>query len=259
MRRTPVRLPALLIVLAAAAAFAAPALADGPVLYVNRVVVAGPGDVRLGDLVSAGGALDAAARETLSRSVATVADKLLSVPLSQYLPLLEEGFGRDAIIVGARSIVAPRGSALEQQAFLLDRLADWLIGQGLLGEARQEIAVTQANASGSAPRSGTPSFQVLKTVKGVSEVSFSLSSAEGSVSGRAVIASPAQGPEARPGIRSGVPVQVVFHKNLITIEMQGKAQGAAGIGEAVAVFVADSQKSFTGKLREGRVVDVELP
>jgi flagella basal body P-ring formation protein FlgA len=60
-------------------------------------------------------------------------------------------------------------------------------------------------------------------------------------------------------VRSGQAVNVIFHKGPITIEMPGKTLAAAGIGEQVKVLLTDSQKSFTGYLREGKAVDVELP
>jgi len=64
---------------------------------------------------------------------------------------------------------------------------------------------------------------------------------------------------AAPDLRPSDPVRVVFHKGPITIEMQGKAQGQAAVGDMVNVMVTDSQKSFTGRLRAGKAVDVELP
>jgi hypothetical protein len=256
MRPAPRRITMLLLALLLPCAAAG---AGGTTLYVNRVVVAPAGDVRLGDLLTLSGDIPAAAREALARSVAVLSDKPVYLPLAVYMPLLEEAFGKDAIIVGSRSVVIPKGTAAESEAYLLDRLADWLLAQGMLGEGRVEIALTQTNARGVPPRSGTPVFQAVKTVKGIAEVSFSLAGADGSFAGRAVFASAAGMSEAKPGLKPGTPVQIVFHKDLITIEMQGKALGAAAVGDTVNVLVADSQKSFTGKVCEGKVVEVDLP
>jgi hypothetical protein len=256
MGPAPRRITTLLLALLLTAMAAG---AEGTILYVNRVVVAPAGDVRLGDLLKLSGDATAVAREALARSVAVLSDRLVYLPLSPYMPALEEAFGRDAIIVGSHSVVIPTGTAAESEAFLLDRLVDWLLSQGMLGEGRVEITLTQNNVKGIAPRGGTPVFQVVKTVKGVAEVSFSLVGADGSATGRAVFVSASGASEAKPGLKQGTPVQIVFHKDLITIEMQGKALSAAGVGDTVNVLVADSQKSFRGRVCEGKVVEVDLP
>jgi len=258
-RRVTTLLLALLLAVAAGRAAAGPAGAGGVTLYVNRVVVASAGDVRLGDLLMLSGDIPAAARETLARSVAVLSEKPVYLPLAAYMPLLEEAFGRDAIIVGSRSIVIPRGTAAESQAYLMDRMVDWLVSQGMLGGGRVEISLTQNAVKGVPPQGGTPAFQLVRTVKGIAEVSFSLAGADGSVAGRVVFASAAGAAEAAPGLKPGTPVQIVFHKDLITIEMQGKALGAAAVGDTVSVLVADGNKSFTGRVREGKVVEVDLP
>jgi hypothetical protein len=252
-------LPLALLLAAAGILAAAPAAADGTILYVNRVVVAPAGDVRLGDLLKLSGDASPTGREALAQSVAVLADRLVYLPLSPFMPALEAAFGRDAIIVGSHSIVIPKGTAAESEAYLIDRLVDWLLGQGMLGEGSVEIALTQNTVKGVPPRGGTPAFQVVRTVKGIAEVSFSLAGADGSAAGRAVFPTAAGVAESRPGLKPGTPVQIVFHKDLITIEMQGKALAAATIGDTVNVLVADSQKSFTGKVREGKVVEVDLP
>jgi flagella basal body P-ring formation protein FlgA len=41
--------------------------------------------------------------------------------------------------------------------------------------------------------------------------------------------------------------------------MPGKALASASVGENVSVFVADSQKTFTGRVIEGKAVQVDLP
>jgi flagella basal body P-ring formation protein FlgA len=52
---------------------------------------------------------------------------------------------------------------------------------------------------------------------------------------------------------------VVFRKGPITVEMPGKALATAAVGDAVSVVVADIQKTFTGRVLEGKAVQVDLP
>ena len=54
-------------------------------------------------------------------------------------------------------------------------------------------------------------------------------------------------------------MQVIFHKGPITIEMPGKAIGNGAVGGKVGVYVADSQRSFIGRVVDGKAVEVELP
>lgn len=234
--------------------------AQGATLYVNRLVVAPAGDLSIGDLINASGDMPAEAREALARSVAVISDKPVYIPLSVYISQLDAVFGSNAIIVGSRSLVIPKGTPVEGEAYVLDRLIDFLQGQGLLGEAKAEIALAQNAVKGTPPQDGTPSFQVQKSAKGTVEVSFSLAgSGGGSVTGRAVLMSAAGGSDAGAGVKSGSPVQVLFRKGPITIEMPGKALASAQMGESVSVYVSESQMSFTGQVREGKAVEVDLP
>ncbi len=253
MRRLTAR--ALLFMLALLPAAAA--AAGGATFYVNRIVVAGPGDISMGDLVQVSGDVPPEGREALARSVAVMADRILCVPTSWYRPQLEAVFGRGAIIVGSRSTVIPRGGALEAQAYLVDRLIDWLQSQGLLLDARTEIAVTQLNVKGTPPQDGTPAFQALKGARGGTDITVSLSGAGGgSVSGRFFIAA---APPGTDGVKPGTPVNVVFRKGLIEIEVPGKALTAASVGERLSVSITESQKSFSGQLIDGKAVEVDLP
>jgi len=229
-------------------------------LYVNRVVLASPGSVSLEALVRSSVAPGAAAREQLSRSVAVVTDTVQYLPVSAYASQLESAFGADAIIVGAWSLVVPRGTSAEGQPYLLDRLADYLVSQGLLAEAPSQIMVTLGSSSGAAPRDGTPVFQVVRTPRGT-EVSFQLTgSSGGTVSGRASLP-PADlvADSGAPALKSAAVVRVVFRRGPITVEMPGRVVAGGGAGQAVTVYVPDSQKTFTGRVLDGKAVQVDLP
>jgi hypothetical protein len=258
---------AVLALLLAAASTAAEggsqAVAQGAIVYVHRTVMAGPGDVRLGDIVRAGTPRTPAATETLARSVAVIADRILYLPASLSTGLIEQAFGSDCIIVGARTLVIPRDAVPDAEAYVLDRLADFLDAQGLVPEGKVEITLAQNLVRGEVPRQGAPVFQVVPGARGATEVTFSLSSASGgSVSGRVSLpaaSAPGGAATAAERISAGTGVEVTFHKGPVTIEMPGRALAAARVGERVPVSVAESQKRFTGTLREGKAVDVDLP
>lgn len=258
MRRVPRLLSPLLLALALF--LAGIVEAQGATLYVNRLVSAGPGDISLADLVQAAGDVPADAREALARSVAVAGDKVLLIPAALYRERLEAAFGRDSIIVGSRSIVVPRGALPEEETYLLVRLVDFLAAQGLVGAARSELAFVYNQVKGSLPTDGNPVFEVLRGSNGSVEISFSMTgSGGGSVSGK-VSLSAAAGPAAlTDGVKSGSPVQVIFRKGPITIEMPGKALAAAAMGGNVGVYVADSRKSFIGRVVDMKAVEVELP
>jgi len=233
--------------------------AQGTTLYVNRIVTADSGDIALGDLVQAAGDVPAAARETLARSIAVVGDKVLLIPASLYREQLESAFGRDSIIVGSRTIVVPRGTLPEEGTYLLTRLADYLSAQGLTG-AYTALSFTHYQLKGSFPTDGNPLFQAAKAPNGSVEVSYYLTgSGGGSVSGRVSFSSPAGDSGPTDGVRTGAPVKVIFHKGPITIELPGKASASAAVGGRVGVYVADSQRSFVGRVVDAKAVEVELP
>jgi hypothetical protein len=258
VRRTPRIFSLLLLGLALLTAGAVEA--QGTTLYVNRLVSADPGDIALGNLVHAAGDIPAAARETLARSIAIAGDKVLLIPSALYREQLEAVFGRDSIIVGSRTIVVPRGMFPEEETYLLTRLADFLSTQGLVGAAAIELFLAQYQLKGSFPTDGNPLFQVVKAANGSVEVSYSLTgSGGGSVSGRVSFSAPTGGAGSTDGVRSGAPVKVIFHKGPITIEMPGKATATAAMGGRVGVYVADSQRSFIGRVVDTKAVEVELP
>jgi hypothetical protein len=249
-----------LLVLVLALSFAGVVEAQGTTLYVNRLVTADPGDISLGDLVRAAGDIPAAAREALARSIAVAGDKVLLIPAALYRERLEAVFGRDSIIVGSRTIVVPRGALPEEETYLLTRLVDFLSSQGLVGAACTEFSLAQNQLKGSPPTDGNPLFQVVKAANGSVEVSYSLTGSSGSsVSGRVSFSVPADASGSTDGVRSGAPVDVIFRKGPITIEMPGKAMATVAVGGKVGVFVADSQKRFIGRVVDAKVVEVELP
>jgi hypothetical protein len=234
--------------------------ASGVTLYVQRVVVADPGDLRLGDLVQASGELSPEAREALALSVAVMADRVLYIPVSWYRTQLDAAFGPGAILVGTRTLVIPRGSSMDGQAYLADRLADWIQSQRT--ETKTEITIGSLTARGTPPADGTPVIQATRNTPGSTDVTFSLSgSAGGTVAGRLTLAaSPGTGSDAAsPAVKSGTAVNVVFKKGLITIEMPGKTLGSASVGDPVSVVTSESQKTFSGQLIDGKAVEVDLP
>jgi hypothetical protein len=227
-------------------------------VYVQRVVFADAGDVSLGDLVQAKGDIGPQGHEALAQSVAVLADAIFYVPAALYVDRLEAAFGDDAIVVGSRSLVIPRGAVPDGEAFLLDRLADYLCSQGVLGDQKAELRFTQNLVTGTPPQQGNPVFSMRKSMTGAVEVSFSLSGDPGnSVTGRVVTSD--GGVASSQGVKAGTAVQVVFHKGLITIEMPGKTLGPAGVGDKVSVYVPDSTRSFSGRVLDGKAVSVELP
>jgi Chaperone for flagella basal body P-ring formation len=255
------RAPRLLALLLLAIIFPAGATdARGTTVYVQRVFVADAGDVRLGDLVQARGDIGARGREALAQSVAVLADAPVYVPVALYRDRLEAAFGDDAIVVGSRSMVIPRGAVPDGEAFLLDRLADYLCAQGVLGDQKTELRFTQNLVTGIPPQEGSPVFSIRKSAADSIEASFSLGGVAGnSVTGRLTLPS-SQGSLATPQtLRNGALVQVVFHKGLITIQMPGRIAGPVGAGEKVSVYVPDSQRTFSGRVIDGKAVSVDLP
>ena len=231
----------------------------GTTLYVNRIVLAAPGNVSLDALIRTSAALTPEAREAMSRSATVLGDTVQYLPVSQYAPQLEAAFGTDAIIVGSWSLVVPRGTSAEAQPYLLDRLADFLIAQDLVNDSRAELLFTLGSQNGPPPQDGSPVFQVVKTSRGM-EVSFQLSgSGGGSVSGRVTLPAAPASPDSASAVKSNAPVRVVFRKGPITVEMTGRALGSAAVGQQVAVYIADSQKTFTGRVLDGKAVQVDLP
>jgi hypothetical protein len=235
------------------------AAARGATLYVNRVVAAPQGDVSLGTLVRSPGPLSAAEQEALSRTVAVLGNAVQFVPSSVYQGWIEAAFGPDAIIVGSRTILVPKGTAAESQAYLLDRLGDYLVAQKLVSNGIVEMAFAQGILTGAPPQDGTPAYQVRKSVRAV-EVSFLLTgSAGGSFSGKVTLPPVDDGAVAQAVVKPGSQVRVVFRRGPITVEVPGRTLGAASPGDDVKVSVTESHKTFTGRMLEGKAVNVDLP
>jgi len=254
------RFPCALLLLALAGLCAAAADARAATLYVNRLVVADPGDLSFGDLVRAVGDVPPGAGETLARTAAVITDRIVFIPVALSRGVLDDGFGRDSIIVGSRSLVVPRGSVPDDVASLLDRMVDFLAEKGVLGEDKVELEVVQTHLTGSIPRNAMPVFQLSRNARGTTEVSFSFSGQQAQpVSGKIVLAIRPVAAGIGEGVNSGDQVQVVFRRGPISIEMQGKALTTAAPGDKVSVFVPDSQKSFNGRVAGRKAVEVEIP
>jgi len=231
--------------------------ARGATLYVTRVMSADPGDVSLGDLLHASGDVPAEAQEALARSIAVMGDKVLYVPTAAYMEQVKDAFGADSILVGSRSLIVPRGGTVDGETYILERLADYLEAQGLVGSSVVELALTQNVLRGPPPHDGEPVFQLLRNAKGSADVSFSLSGGGSSISGRVRVSG--AGSSVGAGFASGSAVQVLFHKGPITIETPGKVLAAASPGDTVSVLLSDSQKMVVGKVLDGKAVAVDLP
>jgi hypothetical protein len=251
-RRTATAALLLLCVLAA------PGLC-GTTLYVNRVVEAPPGPLRLAELVT--GALPGTAGAVLDAVVATVGTNPLAVPSRSWAGILERGIGPDLILVGSRTLVVPRGRFSPAEAELLSRLAAFLDSSGLLGDSRMELELVRPLPPDVQPGAAVR-FTVDRNLGAPQgrELSCTLFSEE---SGRSlgtlcVRVRPAAAP-AGEGVRAGDRVEVSFRKGPLTIEMQGKALASAGFGDSVAVYVPDSLRSFSGLVIGKKAVSVELP
>ncbi len=249
----------LLIALALLSLAAASLEGKDVTIYIQRVLIADPGEIRLGDLVQTAGEAPAAAWETLAVAVATLAGHLLYIPSRSYMDRIEDAFGREAIFVGSRSLVIPRGAVPDSQVSLLDRLVDFLTDAGMLGGDVADIDVRSVQLAGTLPRDASPAFRMVRSSKTSVEVSFTVPAEGEQTSGRILVGLREDPRAAASDIAASDPVLVVFHKGPITIEMQGKAQGPAAVGDTVSVMVMDSHRTFSGRLLSGKAVDVELP
>jgi Chaperone for flagella basal body P-ring formation len=233
--------------------------ARGVTVYIQRVLVADPGDIRLGDLVHASGDAPLASGETLAQNLATISKAILYIPSRFYMDRLEDAFGIDSIFVGSRSLVIPRGVVPDNQVAILDKFVDFLGESGVLGNDLLDIDLRSIQSSAALPPDAVPSFQLVRSSPGSVEATFSAPGEAGPVSGRIILAMKPDPRSTVADIKASDPVRVIFHKGPITIEMPGKALGKAAIGQPVSVLVTESRRSFTGTLLAGKAVDVELP
>jgi hypothetical protein len=195
--------------------------------------------------------------EAMSHSVTVLGEPTQYLPMSSYMPQVENAFGEDAIIVGSWTILVAKGTPVEGQSYLLYRLGEFLKSQGFGDVGKIELSFSSLNLKDGAPRDGNPSFQVKKTVRGF-EISFLLIDSSGkAASGRVTFAtgSPANSTE---GVKPNWPVRVIFRKGPITVEVPGKALAYALPGENAKVLISESKKTFIGKVIDGEAVSVDL-
>ncbi|MCX7029554.1 MAG: flagella basal body P-ring formation protein FlgA [Spirochaetes bacterium] len=253
MRRVP--LLAIVVLLAAATASGA------ATLYLRRVVSADPACLTVGDLLQVAGEIPKAAQDLLSRSAAAPAQRMLLVPAAFFRDLLAGSLGEGATFVGNRSLVVPPVLGEEDVVGLLDRLVEWLDGQGGFGRGAVELEILQAPERSALP-AASPGFTLVRAertaglLSGVVEATFQ---GAGNRTSRVVLRARQAIPSASDGVRSGETVQVFFRRGAVTIEMEGRALSSAAPGQGVTVWVAESRHSFAGTAAGRKVVDVELP
>ena len=247
--------------LAIVALVAVAAASSAATLYLRRVVSADPAGLTVGDLVQVAGDIPNAARDLLSRSAAAPAGRMLLVPAAFFRDLLAGPLGDGATIVGSRSLVVPPSLVPEDAVDLIDRLVEWLDGQGGFGRGAVELELLQPPERGSLP-AASPGFTLVRAerasglMSGVVEVSFQ---GAGNRTSRVVLRARQAIPSASDGVRSGETVQVLFRRGSVTIEMEGRVLSSAAPGQAVTVWVAESRRSFAGTVAGRKVVDVVLP
>ncbi len=262
---------------------AAPALT----LYVKKAVVSGPGVVKVADVVQASGDLSAEARGCLDQAVGSVSDGLLLVPSGLYRGEFEKRTGGNLIVVGSRTLVAGKGSTVERDLPLLDRLVDSLDQEGF-GGGTAEISVVQLQRPAASIPVSRLQFDPVRVEKrgalysGAAEFSIRDSgTGSGAQVGRVVIrvtqdtagagfsvtavtaaadAPPLSGDGTTEGyvIAANDPVTVVFRRGAIAIEMPGKAQGSASLGRTVSVYIPESRLTFTGIVTGNKAVTVDI-
>jgi hypothetical protein len=239
-------------------------------LYVRRVHVADRGGLTVGGLVQTSGDLTPELRETLDRTIGEISDSILLIPSAVYKGM----FGRDSaevILVGRRTLVIPRGAVEDGAIAFMDKLADHLEAQGLIGEAEAEIEIVQITGLPSGSVIENPVFRTFRVEKksglasGTAEFTFQGSIRDsGEAAGRIVLRIRQKIPGALTsdsygaGVRANEPVSVVFRKGSIVIEMSGKALSSAKEGTRVSVFIPESRMSFTGIVTSNKAVCVEI-
>jgi hypothetical protein len=247
--------------LAAVALMAAAGLCGATTLYLRRVVYADPVSLAFGDLLQVAGEVPAATRELLSRSAAAPAGRMLLVPAAFFRDLLAASLGGGATFVGSRSLIVPPELVAEEAVGLIDRIVEWLDGQGGFGRAAVELELIQGPERGALPE--VPSgFSLVRAERagglyaGIVEVAVA---GAGSRTSRVVLRARQAIPSVAEGVRSGETVQIFFRRGTVTIEMEGRALSSAAPGLGVSVYVAESRRSFAGIVAGRKVVDVDLP
>ncbi len=248
---------------------------EAATLYVRRVLVTDRGTLTVGSIVQASGDVSPEIREALDRSIGEVGGVILLVPCGSYKDLFDPKSGHDLIFVGNRTLVAPKGLAADNAISLLDKLIDYMEGQGLVGQGRTELEIVQMTGLPRESSVVSPAFKTIRVEKrgglasGTAEFSFQGSSKDAEVAaGRITLristdstggdaSTAAQGEDAL-GVRANETVSVIFRKGSIVIEMNGKALASAREGERVSVFIPENRKSFSGIVMANKAVSVEL-
>jgi hypothetical protein len=247
--------------LAAGVLLIAAAASGAATLYLRRVVSADPMTLTVGDLLQVAGEIPPAARELLGRSAAAPSGRMLLVPASFFRDLLAPSLGAGATFVGSRSLVVPPALVSEDAVGLIDRLVEWLDGQGGFGRGAVELELLQGPER-SALREVSSGFSLVRVertdglLSGIVEVALSEAGVRTS---RVVLRARQAIPSVSEGVKSGETVQVCFRRGTVTIEMEGRALHSAAPGREISVYVAESRRSFAGIVAGRKVVDVDLP
>jgi len=247
--------------LAAVVLLAAATLSGATTLYLRRVVRADPATLTVGDLLQIAGEIPQAARDLMGRSAAAPAGRMLLVPAAFFRDLLAPSLGGTAAFVGGRSLVVPPELVAEEAVGLIDRIVEWLDGQGGFGRGAVELELIQGPERNPLPDS-PGAFTLVRAERagglfsGVVEVAFP---ASGNRTSRVVLRARQAIPSVSDGVKSGETVEVFFRRGAVTIAMEGRALSSAAPGLNVSVYVAESRRTFAGVVAGRKVVDVELP
>lgn len=256
MRGAPVA--ALLFLLLLQPAFEA----DGQTLYVRRTLIAERGPLTVGQLVQAPGELPVGLHEALELQIAEVGDTISLVPSTSYRHHLDKASAAGIIIVGKRTLVVPKGSIEDGAVGIIDKLADYMEGQGLIGQGRVDFENMRISEAPGQDAGESPTFKQYKLEKkgalAVGAAEFLIQPSGGRITmrvrqeaGAAVIA-------LAPGVKANDAVDVFFRKGSIVIHMSGKALASAREGERVGVYVPESRMNFTGTVMENKAVSIEI-
>ena len=126
-----------------------------------------------------------------------------------------------------------------------------------MGDVPLDMTFAEGSLAGAPPQDGSPSFRVTKSTRGVEVFFLLVGAGGGSVTGRVTL--PVVDAGAQGGVSSGTPARVVFHKGPITVEVPGRALGAGSAGDNVNVSITETRKTFSGRVIDGKVVQVDLP